>query len=250
MKIIKHIAFKIWLILNPIANPNVVFILSHMRSGSSLLVHILSSNNQILGIGEQNRIYHKRIDLKQMELFVRWNQKSMFKPYKYIVDQILHSEYTPNKTLLKNNHIKFIFLIRSAHETMSSIENLGGHPYSINNKGKYNPINYYTNRFNELMLISKSISLKSQCFLTYEDLINNSDKTLRNLSLFLDLKTPLKKEYKLKNSTGKLGDRSENIKKGTIINTQNKLITLDSEAMEKLNIIYRKTHKYFNFIKL
>ena len=46
MDIIKHLLFKIWFLLNPIAKPNVVFILSHMRSGSSLLEHILSSNNR------------------------------------------------------------------------------------------------------------------------------------------------------------------------------------------------------------
>lgn len=250
MDSIKQLLFKFWFVVNPIAMPNVVFILSHMRSGSSILEHILSSNSQILGTGEQSRIYHKKTDFNRMELFARWNQKSIFKSYKYTVDQLLHNDFTPNKTLLKNNHIKFIFLIRSPCETISSIENLGGYPYSIDNTGKYSSLNYYIDRLNELVIISKGIPSNSQCFLTYKDLTVNTDKTLHKISQFLELRTPLKKEYKLKSSTGKLGDRSEYIKRGKVIITKKNLIELDSEAKEKLDKIYRKTSKYFNFIKL
>lgn len=249
MDIIKQFFFKIWLLVNPLPEPNAVFILSHMRAGSSLLEHILSSNRQILGTGEQNRVYYKKNDLKKMELFARRNQKSMLKLYKYIIDQILHNEQTPNKNLLINKHIKFIFLIRSPLETITSIENLGGRPYSINRTGKYNPINYYIDRLNELILLSKSLPIKSQFFLTYSDLTIDTNQTLYHLGRFLELKTPLNKVYKLKRMTGKLGDRSENIKIGKVTIIKNKLIELDQKMMEKLGKSYRNTNKYFNFIK-
>lgn len=249
MDSIKKLFFKIWLLVNPNPEPMVVFILSHMRSGSSLLEHILSSNEQILGTGEQNRIYYEENDLKKMELFARRNQKSMLKFYKYMVDQVLHNEQTPNMNLLKNKHIKFIFLIRSPLETITSIENLGGRPYNLNKAGKYNPINYYTDRLNELILLSKSLPVKSQFFLTYSDLTMKTNQTLYDLSQFLDLKSPLNKVYKLKRSTGKFGDQSDNIKIGKVSIIKNKLIELDQKRMENLNETYRNTNKYFNFIK-
>ena len=42
--------------------PHTILIVSHMRSGSSLLEHILSTNDEIIGFGEQNRIYKNFID--------------------------------------------------------------------------------------------------------------------------------------------------------------------------------------------
>ena len=244
---IKGLLLKVWVKLNHTSKPDVVFILSHMRSGSSLLEHILTSNEQILGFGEQNRIYKQDSDFLQMEIFIRWNLKKMFKNTKYVVDQVLHNEYTPDLTLFKNDQIKLIFLLRNPIETISSIENLGGYPYNINNKGVYNSIKYYVNRLNELMIISNSIPNISQFFLTYSDLVNNPDLTLKSLDMFLKLKTPLKKEYKLKRSTGKLGDRSEYIKTGEITSTTKKLIQLNNESLEKLKTIYDKTNDYFNF---
>ena len=86
-----------------ITRPQTVFILSHMRSGSSLLEHILSSNDEIMGFGEQNRIYKNFFDLKKMEFYIRKKQRLFFNNVKYSVDQILHNQYTPNLSLL-NNH--------------------------------------------------------------------------------------------------------------------------------------------------
>lgn len=246
---IKKILLKAWAKLNPTSKPDVVFILSHMRSGSSLLEHILTSNEQILGFGEQNRIYEQDSNLIQMEVFIRWKLKKMFKNSLYVVDQVLHNEYTPNLSILKKDRMKFIFLLRTPIETISSIENLGGFPYSVNNKGLYNSINYYVDRLNELMLISKNIPKSSQFFLTYNDLINNPDLTLQNLDRFLGLKTPLKKEYKLKRSSGKFGDRSEYIKKGEITSTTKNYIQLNNESLEKLKMIFNKANGYFNFNK-
>jgi hypothetical protein len=246
---IKGLILKVWAKLGLTSKPDVVFILSHMRSGSSLLEHILTTNEQILGFGEQNRIYNQESNLLQMEIFIRWKLKKIFKNYKYVIDQVLHNDYTPNLSLLKNERIKLIFLLRTPIETIASIESLGGFPYNINNKGIYNSINYYTDRLNELMTISKSVPESSQFFLTYHDLINNTDSTLSNLDKFLELKTPLKKEYNLKKSTGKLGDRSKYIKKGEIISTTKNSIQLNNESLEKLNSMYNMTNDYFNFSK-
>jgi len=249
MQLKKYIKDKLicfWFKITPTSQPQVIFILSHMRSGSSLLEHILTTNNKILGFGEQNRIYHSLFDIKKMELYVRCKQKKLLKNPKYIVDQILHNSLTPNIKLLNNGRIKIIFLIRSPLETISSIERLGGFPYGIDLTGTYNSGNYYTNRMNTLMSISKSIPKSSQIFLTYNDLINDSDSALNNLSMFLELKYPLQKKYKLKPSTRVLGDRSENILKGEIVSMEKKTIPIDSRSLEKLDNVYNMVINFLN----
>ena len=47
---------------------NFVFIVSTMRSGSTLLNHILAQNNKFLSIGESHTVYQNKYDLKTLML--------------------------------------------------------------------------------------------------------------------------------------------------------------------------------------
>ena len=44
----------------------ILFVLSHMRSGSSLLTHILNTNNEIIGYGETHIKYSSELDFKAL----------------------------------------------------------------------------------------------------------------------------------------------------------------------------------------
>lgn len=48
-----------------------VFVMGHMRSGSSVLAHILSSNEQILSYGETNKKYVHYRDIIENEINIR-----------------------------------------------------------------------------------------------------------------------------------------------------------------------------------
>jgi len=238
MQFIKHIIFNIWKIFVPNSQP--IFIMAHMRSGSSLLEHILSSNPEIIGAGEQSRIYTTNTDLKKGEFFIRRINHTFFKVSKYTTDQVLHKKFTPNLDLLRSNAVKVVFLIRSPEETISSIEKLGG-PYGINEKNEFSSSEYYKNRLKYLVNLSSHISEENQIFITYEELVSETEHVLKKLSDFLELKTILKKEYRVKTTTGKSGDTSKNIKKGTIINTKKSLIEIDVKTKTKLNELYKET---------
>ena len=71
--------------------------------------------------------------------------------------------------------------------------------------------------------------------------MTETEQTLKKLSSFLELKTNLKKEYSVKQTTGKYGDTSKNIKEGTIINTKKKLVKIDMETKVQLDNLYRET---------
>lgn len=238
MRFIKNIIFSVWRIFA--SNSKSVFIIAHMRSGSSLLEHILSSNPEILGAGEQSRIYVTDTDLKKSELFIRKKNHRFFKSCRYITDQVLHQKYTPNLDLLRSNTIKVVFLIRSPGETVSSIEKLGG-PYGIHENDEFSSSKYYTNRLEYLVNLSNQISEENQIFITYEELVSKTEHTLKNLSSFLELKTVLKKNYDIKQTTGKSGDTSKNIKEGTIINTTKTPIEIDLKTKVKLGDLYKRT---------
>ena len=227
--------------------PHTILIVSHMRSGSTLLEHILSTNDEIIGFGEQNRIYKNFIDTKKMEFYIRRKQRLFFKNAKYTVDQVLHNQYTPNLSLLNNTFFRLIFLVRSPDETISSIENLESKHYSIQNIGLSNSLEYYKNRLEYMLKIKKQTPRSPHFFLTYSSLIDNPDQTLEKLTDFLSLRTPLKKEYRLKESTGNFGDRSKFIKEGKIQKIKKELIELSAEEMIKLNEVYDEINNSFNF---
>ncbi|EDP71039.1 hypothetical protein FBALC1_01107 [Flavobacteriales bacterium ALC-1] len=238
MSFIKDIMFKVW--KNITSNSQPIFIMAHMRSGSSLLEHILSSNEEIFGAGEQSRVYNTYDDLKKGELFIRRVNKRLFKPCKYIADQVLHKKFTPNLDFIRSNSIKVVFLIRTPAETISSIEKLGG-PYGVNEIEEFSSSEYYINRLEYLVNLSTKIPKDNQIVITYKELVSETDNTLKKLTAFLDLKTSLKKEYNIKKTTGKLGDTSKNIKAGTIIKTNRRSIEIDEAIKAKLDASYKET---------
>jgi len=242
MRFIKNIVFKVWKGLSP--NPKTIFIMAHMRSGSSLLEHILSSNPEILGAGEQSRTYFTNLDLKKGELFIKRLNNRIFKGSKYVTDQVLHNQFTPNIDLFRSNEIKAVILIRNPEETISSIENLNG-PYGISENNDFCSLEYYTQRLEYLVNLSRQIPHGNQIFITYEELVTNPENTLKKITLFLELKTVLNKEYNIKATTGKFGDTSKNIKEGTIINAKKKTIHIDTTTKTKLNDYYKKTMLFF-----
>lgn len=235
--------FKIWRRLKNTPEPKVILILSHMRAGSSLIEHILSSNSEILGMGERGRIYRDKDDFEKLELVLRWSSKQLITKYNFIVDQILHEDLIPNLSILNSKKIKIIFLIRKPLEAISSLENLGGPEGLKNQYSLSSSINYYQNRLSTLIQISNIIDANSQYIITYEDLISNPDKTLVGLSNFLKLKNHLNQYYNIKKTTGLLGDRSPNIKQGTIINTTKKLKNLKNKQLEELSNLYSSALK-------
>jgi hypothetical protein len=219
------------------------FIMGHMRSGSSLLEHILSSNPSIIGSGEQARVYQSTYDFQKSEFFGRVNNKSFFKKFPYFTDQVLHNHLTPNHDLLKDSDGKFIFLIRDPHETLSSMKKLKKAYNGVSEYFDY--VSYYQERIAYLLDFSKKLHPSKQTFVTYEDIVSNTSETLSKLSQFLELNEPLTPNYKLKKTTGILGDRSENIKKQSILKTKKELIELDDQTKKDLYKSYNSLVEHF-----
>lgn len=217
-----------------------IFLLSHMRSRSSVFSHVLGSNDEILGYGERQISYGSKFSLIRRNAKIVNNlQIKTTICDKYIYDKILHNHLWISDDLLKNPNNHIIIMIRSPVESVQSILNMG---IKINEE-QYTKIDwvekYYIDRLKKLEDYSNSIKGKF-IFIESDNLVYSTDNILEELTDWLGLKVPLKSEYKTFNSTGKSGhgDPLENIHAGKIIRTKSHDIEIPDEIKERLETAY------------
>ncbi len=201
----------------------VLFILSHMRSGSSLLTHILISNPAIKGYGESHIQYESEADLKSLMYKTYFhnqeftNLKDLGKlrmNHTYILDKLLHDKKLLNKNLLKKKNFYFIFLIREPQRSLMSMLDHKSH------WTEEDAVSYYTQRLLSLSEYSQLINDKKRSFLlNYDQLINKSETVFSSLQNFLKTREAFSENYQILKTTGKrhVGDFKENIRSGRII---------------------------------
>ena len=197
-----------------------LFILGHMRSRSSVLSHILGSNNGICGYSELHRSYVRYIDIIKMRIDLYRDLKCDLRG-KYLLDKILHNEHEISNEVLRAITPKAIFLLRDPRSTIKSIINMG-HVAGVDwYKNPEKVLEYYCSRLLRLTEYAEIFG-GDYFFLESDDLVNNTDHVLRELTGWLCLDTPLVNNYIVFNNTGKpgYGDRSEKIRTGKLIKTK------------------------------
>ena len=241
---IKNILISLWSPFKPNKNQFFLFIMGLPRSGSSLLMHILESNNELIGYGEYFIKYTCSKKLLKSEFDIRRKSGQLFKNCKYIVNQVNHHSVTPKLDVINTEKNKYIILIRNPEETISSILILS------NNKGmsmsEEAVTSIYIERLDYLMKISKIINQENLIFIDHKDLINDSDVILKKITAFLNLNKPLNSSYQLKKFTQKWGDPSINITQGKIIKTNSKKIKIKPELLEKAILKYKEAIKFLS----
>ena len=235
-------------------NPyRVLFILGHMRSASSLLSHILTSNPEIIGYGETHTQYYSDRDLKKLMSKVYGNYyqlKNMTMSHKYVLDKVLHNNKLIDDSFLKNEQVYTIFLVRKPQRTIASILDLKS------DWDENKALNYYIDRLVKLEKQAQLINNKTHSlFIQQEQILDNTDLVFQALQNFLDTKTGFSENYELQKTTGMryVGDRTENIKSGRIVRQKRKLdIKVADHVVEKAMESYQKScqtlSKYCTFI--
>jgi hypothetical protein len=216
----------------------ILFILSHMRSGSSLLTHLLNSNSDIIGYGETHVNYTKKSDFKQLMFKVYWQFKEIGMSHQYILDKILHDSKIVDNTLLTSENLYNIFLIREPKRALTSL--LALKPHWSEEKA----LNYYIQRLSTLEKYAKIINSKERSmWLDYDQLLDNSNLVFQALKNFLGTKEGFSEEYKILKTTGLkgIGDSSENIKAGRIIKTAGaSRNSISAESLEKALLFFNQ----------
>lgn len=239
-KRIKQLLAFIWKTFVSHKNQNFVFLIAHVRSGSSLLMHILCTNKEILGFGEYSYQISNKHNLTLFNFDVRRKSGSLFSKQTYIANQINDCNSFPDVRFLKLKKLKFIFLIRSPQATISSMYQLSKR-YNQSHLTPEKLVEEYCKQMNYLVQLKNNISQEQYFFLTYEELIENPQKILKNMSSFLELNQALLPEYDIQKFTLHSGDPSEHIRSRRIKITQSPQIKLDSVLLNKAKVAYNKT---------
>lgn len=213
-----------------------VLILGHMRSGSTLLHHILISHQDLLGSGERNAYYGSLDDLAMLRLRVQHDQRLWLRFPKYAVDQVNHNKFTPSPILLRAPQVRCIFLLREPITSVSSLMRVLAPLYGF---GLEEAVAYYNDRLAGLARLAASLAdSKQTAFLTYDDLLHKTRATLSGLSSFLELDADLDEEYNTFNFTGRRGDPGKKIQRKRISRESSEPLNLPSAEVEKLEAAY------------
>src|SRR5580658_6689096 len=104
-----------------VSSPCALLLLGHMRSGSTLLLHLLMTNPEVSAMGERGAVYASRADLARLTIAARIARRSPFRRLRYVVDQVNHNQLTPNSRLVQDPRIRILFLLRRPERTIASI---------------------------------------------------------------------------------------------------------------------------------
>lgn len=218
-----------------------LFLLSHMRSRSSVLSHVLGSNADVCGYRELHINYRNRVDLLQMRACL-YGELSAEIEGKYLFDKILHDSHVVSDRLLDRIKPKVIFLLRKPEDTLKSIINMG-HRASIEwCTIPEQATDYYCSRLSTLEAYAAGRG-GQYFFIESDHLVEHTDEVLRQLTKWLQLYEPLKKNYSLFDNTGKpgFGDPLDHIRSGTVKKTTGYAsITVPSDLLRKAEAAYEQ----------
>lgn len=193
----------------------VVLVLGHMRSGSSLLHHLLVSHPLVLGRGERSKPYRSEADFDRLLVDVWAHRRRLPPPEATLCDQVNHGRLLPAEGLLLHPRVRKVFLVREPRPAVASLVHVLGH---LSASPLAQATDHYLSRLADLRRnAGQDPDRARQFFLTYESLTGPARQTvLAALSAFLGLDPPLQESYRVFDFTGQRGDRSERIRTGRI----------------------------------
>ena len=228
----------------------ILLILSHMRSGSSLLTHILTHNPAILGYGETHITYQTPQDFKQLMADVYWqchefrhlrDLKHLRMNHQYVLDKVLHNHLISDLDLLTHPQISIIFLIREPASSLVSLQKLKPH---LSDRQRFD---YYKNRLIQLENYAKLVNNKNRSlWVTYEKILDDTPSVLSSLKQFLGTELEFSEQYQILKTTGQkgVGDSQGKIKSGKIIRQKAPPPTsLPADIREEAEGLYQTTYQ-------
>lgn len=224
----------------------ILWILSHMRSGSSLLTHILSANPEIIGYGETHIRYESPEDFKQLMRKVYWESQEyrnlgdlqkLSLQETYVLDKLLHNNKLLDINLLSSPNIQVLFLVREPHRSLNSIRDLKP------DWSEEKTVAHYCDRLKTLVTYAEKLGSPERSLLVQNSqLINESPRVFEALQNFLATKAPFTEKYQILKTTGAkhVGDHRGKIMAGQIVRTQRKLEqTVSQAAIEEAQVVYQ-----------
>lgn len=196
-----------------------VLVLSHMRSYSSLLCHILGSHAEISGYSEMHISYRGRLDLLRMRARVARSLDGDLSG-RYVLDKVLHNDYAIAPSVIRRPNVFPIFLLRRPLPSVASIIEMGhdiaGVPWYSNAAAA---ADYYVIRAKRIAQLAQQQRSRRYLFVQAEQIVDQPERTLERIAGFLGLHQPLTESYSIFPQTGQVGsgDSSLRIMAGRIV---------------------------------
>jgi len=219
-----------------------IFLLSHMRSFSSLAGHILGSHPQVNGYYEMHLSYDEPQALERQ--LARYLEHDVPKAgSRYLFDKLLHDEYRLRLERLGIPGVKILVALREPEQSIRSIVSLfarkqAGEPYA----SPLAAANYYIERVSTLAGFCRAAG--RGCFYYDAEMLQDAPGILLPaLERWLDLDSPLRDRYAVFSQTGKdrAGDSSETIRTGRIDTARRDYsgIPIPGEVLLRARQVYR-----------
>jgi hypothetical protein len=191
-----------------------------MRSGSSLVAHVLADHPEICGLGESWLKYDRRERLGDLVGWVHAGLKRPFLNETYVLDKILHDDLLEDVSLLRLPTVTSIFLVRDAERTLLSL--YANRTGLLGISDWSSAIEYYETRLQRLAALARGADdTRRSLLLRYEDIVERPKESLGATTAFLGLRSALTERYTVTPRTGVagLGDFSPHIRSGKITKT-------------------------------
>lgn len=205
-----------------------LFLLSHMRSYSSLLAHILGSSGDIDGYGETHIKYRNKMDLWRLQHAI---QRSTEQPLRgeWLLDKILHNHVRAPDRFLRDEQVRALIFLRRPERTLQSILTLANS--AAGDDAMNDPqmaCDYYVARLHRLRADGQRLGQRALYF-DAEAFINKPLPLLDAIADWLRLHTALSPRYQVAKRTGEIGfgDPLPNIRAGHILETSASTIDHD-----------------------
>ena len=170
-----------------------IFLLGHMRAGTTALSNILCSRDDVSGFGEAHVRYASRSAPGMLAL--SQIRQRVFEPSAYyLFDKVLHSHLDENANEAFFQ-AKAIFLTRKPEATIPSILNLFAQVDSPQYQTYQEAADYYTARIARLGELWSRFSPSHRVSMTYSDITGTPGAHLSALTDLLALNPPLANRY-------------------------------------------------------
>lgn len=215
-----------------------IFLLSHMRSNSSLLGHLIGSHPEINGYYEVQQDYLTSSDFLLQK--IKFAMANIVKPNsRYFFDKLLHNGVNIDCNLVAQKNAVVFISLRDVNATIPSIMKLAKQENWRDQSEEY-ASRYFLRRLGDLANYGEQLKGKYAYF-DADLLRDRSEETLRFLTDALGLSTQIPSEYNVQSLTGVggAGDTSEAIMSGKIMPTSNTSdnneFATDQQIQDKFN---------------
>ncbi len=209
-----------------------LFLVGHMRSGSSLLTHILDTNPEITSYGETHLRYKsgRDVDWLVQDVFPTLRRLRLTR---YVMDKVVQENHLCDD-VFRREDCYFIFLVRdpdaSVRSMVRAFPTWKGKEHLDRDAAIAKAIAHYNARLRSIQANVEEVGNSGRgVFLSHANMIDHTDRSFRAIERMLELSAPLSEDYELSRATGEpgKGDPSQNIRKGKI----DREIVHDDEAI-------------------